>query len=81
MEDCSELGAEEEDQTRNVAPRQHSNDCTDGTVNLIVVKVAEAGCKNVLRDFPQRARKKSAGRSAAGLPPPNTRRGQQASRR
>ena len=61
MEDGRELRAEEQDQTRNVAPRQDRDHSADGSIDLIVVKVTQTPGKNVLRNFPQEAREKRAG--------------------
>ena len=52
MEHCRELRAEEQDQTRNVAPRQDRDHRADRSIDLIVVKVVKAEGDDVLRDFP-----------------------------
>ncbi len=60
VEDGCELGAEEQDQTRNVAPRENSDDSAYRSINLIVVKVMKAQGEDVLRDFPQQSRDECA---------------------
>ena len=63
MEDGGELCAEEEDQTRNIAPRENSDDSADRSIDLIVVKVVKAQGEDVLRDFPQQSSDKRARQS------------------
>src|SRR6185369_9989705 len=63
VEDGGELCAEEQDQTRNIAPRENSDDSADRSIDLIVVKVVKAQGEDILRDFPQQARKKRARQS------------------
>src|ERR1044071_4050484 len=53
MEDGGELCAEQQNQTRNVAPCQNRYDRADRSVNLIVVKVMKTQGEDVLRHFPQ----------------------------
>ena len=65
MEDGGELCAEEQDQTRNVAPRENSDDSTDRSIDLIVVKVMQAQGEDVLRDFPQQSGEKRTGQSVS----------------
>src|SRR6185436_17112213 len=65
MEHGGELSAEEQDQTRNVAPRQYSDDRADRSVNLIVVKVVKTQREDVLCYFPQQSCDKRARQSVA----------------
>ena len=52
MENGGELCAEEQNQTRNIAPRENGDDRADRSIDLIVVKVMKAQGEDVLRDFP-----------------------------
>ena len=63
MEHRRELGAEEQDQTRNIAPRENSDYSADRSVNLIVMKVMKTQREDVLRKFPQQSRNKCARQS------------------
>ena len=60
VEDGRELRAKEQDQTRNITPRQHGDHSADRAIDLIVVKVIQARRKDVLRNFPQQPREKRA---------------------
>src|SRR5215213_5991586 len=63
MEHRCELGAKHQDQTRNVAPRENSDDSADRSIDLIVVKVMKAQREDVLSDFPQQSGEKRARQS------------------
>src|SRR5215217_993305 len=63
MEDGRELCAEEQDQTRNIAPGENSDDSADRSINLIVVKVMKTQGEDILRDFPQQSREECARQS------------------
>lgn len=61
VKDYGELRAEQQDQTRHVAPRQHRDDCADRAVNLIIMKIVQARREDELRGFPQKSGDDRAG--------------------
>lgn len=53
MKNGRELRTKQQNQTRDIAPRQNGNDCSHRSVNLVVVKVVQTPRKNVFRQLPQ----------------------------
>jgi len=70
MEDDGELRAEQEDEARHVAPREHGDDRADRAVNLIIVKIVQARREDVLRRLPQQPGHDRAGDGIAQLDAP-----------